>query len=390
MIIGIDGNEANVEKKVGVSSYAYELLWQFYQIRNPKSEIRNPKQITNPKFQIYIKEPPRNDLPKEADGWRYRVVKPRKMWTQIGLPLDLYLHRLRPDVFFTPTHYAPRFCPIPSVISIMDLSYIHFPQMFKKSDLYQLKNWTAYSVKNAKKVLTISEASKNDIIRHYQIDPERVIVTYPGIKMESEIPSKARFASGGRDQEPSMENLKKYKIEGDYILFVGTLQPRKNIVRLIEAFSTLGPKLYTLVVVGKPGWLYEEIYEAPKKFKVEDRVKFLDYVPDEDLPALYQNALCFVLPSLYEGFGLPVLEAMHYGCPVVTSNVSSLPEAAGDAAIMVDPESTESIKEGIEKVLGDKSLREKLVKKGYEQVKKFSWEKCARETLKVLEEVTAN
>lgn len=187
-----------------------------------------------------------------------------------------------------------------------------------------------------------------------------------------------------------MENLKKYKIEGDYILFVGTLQPRKNIVRLIEAFSTLGPKLYTLVVVGKPGWLYEEIYEAPKKFKVEDRVKFLDYVPDEDLPALYQNALCFVLPSLYEGFGLPVLEAMHYGCPVVTSNVSSLPEAAGDAAIMVDPESTESIKEGIEKVLGDKSLREKLVKKGYEQVKKFSWEKCARETLKVLEEVTAN
>lgn len=189
-----------------------------------------------------------------------------------------------------------------------------------------------------------------------------------------------------------MEKIrKKYGISGDYILFVGTLQPRKNLVRLIEAFSRLNPKPYTLIIVGKPGWMYEEIYQAPKKFGVEEKVKFLDYVSDEDLPSLYQNARCFVLPSLYEGFGLPVLEAMSYGCPVVTSNTSSLPEAGGEAAIYVDPESVESIKEGILKVLNfTPRARQDLIKKGYDQVKKFSWEKCARETLKVLEEVVKN
>ena len=378
MIIGIDGNEANVEKKVGVSEYAYELLWQFY--KNQEFRLRQGSGgqagIRN---QVYLKDNPRDDLPIERDGWNYRVVKPHKFWTQFGLPFDLYFHRPHPDVFFTPTHYAPRFCPVPSVISIMDLSYVHFPQMFRKSDLYQLQNWTAYSVRNARRILTISEASENDIIKHYRLKPEKVVVTYPGVKKDS----------GIKNHKLSMEDLRKrYGVGNDYILFVGTLQPRKNIVRLIEAFSQLdSPSNLTLAVVGKPGWLYEEIYKAPKKFGVEGKVKFLDYVPNEDLPLLYKNALCFVLPSLYEGFGLPVLEAMTYGCPVVTSNVSSLPEAAGEAAILVDPESVESIKEGIEKVIGDKTLRDSLVKKGYEQVKKFSWEKCAKETLKVLEEV---
>lgn len=378
MVIGIDGNEANVEEKVGVSEYAYELLWQFYK-----------KQVSSIKYQVYLKDKPRNDLPDENDEWKYRVVGPRKLWTQIGLPLDLYFHRPRPDIFFTPTHYAPRFCPTPSVVSIMDLSYVHFPQMFRGSDLYQLKNWTSYSVRNAQRILTISEASKNDIIEYYHLKSKKVVVTYPGIKVNPSASLRAR--SQMSKVKSANQNLKgKYGIEGEYILFVGTLQPRKNVARLIEAFSQLSSKSLTLVIVGKKGWLYEEILAAPKKFGIEGKIKFLDYVPDEDLPSLYQNALCFVLPSLYEGFGLPVLEAMSHGCPVVTSNVSSLPEAAGEAAVYVDPESVKSIKEGIEKVVKDKTLRENLIKKGYEQVKKFSWEKCALETLKVLEEVATS
>ena len=130
--------------------------------------------------------------------------------------------------------------------------------------------------------------------------------------------------------------------------------------------------------------------EYPKKFKDEDKVKFLDFVPDEDLPSFYKNAACFVLPSLYEGFGVPVLEAMKYGCPVVTSNVSSLPEAGGDAALYIDPLSVEDITKKLELVINDKDLRQKLIKKGYEQVKKFSWEKTARETLKVIEGLMIN
>ena len=190
-----------------------------------------------------------------------------------------------------------------------------------------------------------------------------------------------------------MQNSKllkeKYRVKGDYILFVGTLQPRKNIERLVEAFSRLKSKVknLNLVIIGKKGWMYEDILNAPEKYNVSDRVKFLDSVSDEELPVFYQNAICFVLPSLYEGFGLPVLEAMKYGCPVITSNVSSLPEAGGDAALYFNPENVNDIAEKIKKVIEDKTLREEMIQKGYQQIKKFSWEKTARETLQVLEQL---
>ncbi|MEK7518242.1 MAG: glycosyltransferase family 1 protein [Patescibacteria group bacterium] len=425
MLIGIDGNEANVEKRVGISEYAFELLREFHE--SQKSHLRQGfGGQANFKFQIYLKDRPREDLPKVSENWRYRVFGQKKLWTQIGLPFDLYFHKPRPDVFFSPTHYAPRFSPIPTVISIMDLSYIHYPEMFKRSDLYQLENWTRYSVKKAKKIFTISQASKDDIIKVYNVSEEKVVVTYPGVKLRTQSPiqSGTKLKSIMQGSELLKE---KYKIEGNYILFVGTLQPRKNIVRLIEAFAKVtselrslrqfknfsnasvpaaryhsprdtvaygdssekifhakAPRSLELIIVGKKGWLYEEILEAPKKFKIEDKVKFLDFVPDEDLPLLYKNALCFVLPSLYEGFGLPVLEAMKYGCPVITSNVSSLPEAGGDAALYVDPKSIDDIASKIKLLIADKKLRQELIRKGYEQVKKFSWEKTARETLRVL------
>lgn len=402
MIIGIDGNEANVNRRVGIGEYAYELLRQFYEIQKSKFKSQNDKS----KFKIYLKSKPVDDLPRQEVWWKYKIFGLTKLWTQFALPFNLYLGLPRPDVFFSPTHYAPRFSPIPIVISIMDLSYIYFPELFKKSDLYQLRNWTAYSVRNAKKVLTISKASKNDIIKQYQVPEDRVAVTYPGIKKESRI----------MNQESGINRIRKrYGIEGNFILFVGTLQPRKNISRLIEAFAKIrmDPNDYSkltrmkknsdafgqrirkdsdlqLVIVGKKGWLYEEILEAPKKFGIEDKVGFLDFVPDEDLPLLYQNAICFVLPSLYEGFGLPVLEAMKHGCPVITSNVSSLPEAGGDAAVYVDPNDTEDIAKKIKKVINDGKLRREMVEKGYEQVKKFSWEKTANETLEVLTQVANN
>ena len=366
MIIGIDGNEANVEKRVGISEYAFELIKFFERF---KIDIN---------FVIYLKEKPREDMPEEKDGWKYRVIGPGKFWTQFGLPLDLFFHKPRPDVFFTPTHYAPRFSPVPTVISIMDLSYIHFQELFKKKDLYQLENWTAYSAKNAKKILTISKFSKDDIIKTYKIPGGRVVVTYPGIKEEL-----------GIMKQESSELQGRYGIKGKYILFVGTLQPRKNIARLVEAFSKIKNDIQ-LVIVGKKGWMYEDILEAPRKFNVEDRIRFLEFVSNEDLPCLYENAECFVLPSLYEGFGLPVLEAMKYGCPVVISNVSSLPEAGGDAALYFDPNNVSDIASKIELVLNDAKLKKEMIEKGYRQVKKFSWEKTARETLKVLEEVVKN
>lgn len=374
MIVGIDGNEANVEKRLGVGEITYQLLVQF---SSAKLKAKNVKYV------IYLKNKPFAGMPEESEDWNYRVIKPGKLWTQWRLPLDLFMHNPRPDVFFTPTHYAPRFCPVPSVISIMDLAYVYFPELFKKRDLYKLNNWTKYSVRNATKIIAISSSTKNDIIKEYKVDPNKVEVVYPGIKLQNM----------KSPQNKSKEQLfDKYKIKRNFILFVGTLQPRKNISSLIEAFSRIKKqesriKNLELVIIGKKGWMYEEILNKPEELGIEDSVRFLDFVPDEDLGFFYENAICYVLPSLYEGFGLPVLEAMGYGCPVITSNISSLPEAGGDAAMYADPKNPDEIAEKISLLMENNELRQELIQKGFAQVKKFSWEKAARETLRVLEEV---
>lgn len=375
MNIAINGYEAVVPRfgfdaktklpiRVGSSAYCFELLKNLQKIDRKNN------------YTVFLPSNPSSDLPKETQNWKYKIIPKRKLWTITVLTPQFLFNNKNIDVFFTPTHYLPFFAPKNSVISILDVSYLYFQNLFKKKDLYQLKLWGRYSIKRAKKIITISKSSKDDIIKVYGVNPEIVHVTYPGIKQS--IDSKIS----------TMDDLrKKFGIRGDYILFVGTLQPRKNMIRLIEAFSRLNKKNLTLVIVGKKGWLYEEILYAPEKFEVKDKVLFIHNASDEDLPSFYKNALCFILPSLYEGFGLPILEAMKYGCPVLTSNVSSLPEAGGDAAIYFDPNNTDDIAQKLEKVITDPNLREEMVKKGKIQVKKFSWEKTARETLKVLEEV---
>ena len=379
MRIGINGYEAVVPRfgfnketglpnRVGSSEFCFQLLTRLKSM-DSKNE-----------YSIFLPIPPSKDLPLPDKHWRYEVFQSKKLWTILGLSKKLRNYKL--DVFFSPTHYLPLYTKAPSVVSILDVSYLYFPQLFKKKDLYQLKTWGGFSIKKAKKIITISNSSKNDIIKMYKVPEERVEVIYPGIKELKTSNLKLK----------NMEELnKRFEISSPYILFVGTLQPRKNIKRLIEAFSLLKEqetrsKKLQLVIVGKKGWQFEDILDAPKKYGVGDRVRFLDSVTDEDLPALYKNALCFCLPSLYEGFGLPILEAMQYGCPVATSNISSLPEAGGDAAVYFNPEDPEDIAKSLESIIQNSELRDKLIRKGYEQVKKFSWEKSAKQTLRVLED----
>jgi glycosyltransferase involved in cell wall biosynthesis len=368
MLIGIDANEANVVSRVGISEYAYQVLLKLY-------EFRRDNKI-NHSFVIYLKSQPLEGLPTPTDWWEYKIVKPTKLWTQLGLPFNLLRTFKKPDVFLSLTHYLPRFTTIPTVVSVMDLSFVHFPQTFRRGELYQLTRWTKYSVKMAKKVITISQSSKNDIIKTYKVDAKDVKVVHLGLKELS--------------METTPNNLKKFGITGRFILFVGTLQPRKNIIRLIKAFSLLPQDLkdtHQLVIIGRKGWLYEDILKTPSMLGVEDQVLFLESVTDRDLPLFYKKAEVFVLPSLYEGFGLPILEAMRFGCPVVTSNVSSLPEAGGDAALYFNPEDIEDMKSTIEKVLNDKTIRDKMIESGRIHYKKFTWEKAAKEVLETLEEV---
>lgn len=363
MIIAIDGYEANVSSRVGIGRYAYEIMRHLHLLHCAHT------------YRIYLPNPPLSDMPKQTPTWQYRVLWPKKMWTMFGLPVALATDRPQANVIFSPTHYIPRATSIPRVMSIMDVSYLHYPELFRPQDLYQLTHWTKYAISHAAKILTISEFSKDAIIKAYNVPRERVIVTYPGLTME---------AKGKRQKE-----------KGHYILSVGTLQPRKNYVRLIEAFSrflTLNKQKFgkiDLVIVGKKGWLYDEILAAPRKFGVEDQVRFLDFVPDEELAALYEHALCFALPSLYEGFGLPVLEAMACRVPVVVSRVSSLPEIAGPAGVYVAPEDVESITEGLLTAVRQRNLMQgrTRIQHGLVQVKKFTWENAATKTLEILEEV---
>lgn len=367
MHIGIDGNEANVEERVGIGEYAYQLIKHLSCFQNKHS------------FTIFLKSPPKVDFPKSSSNWNYLVFGPKFFWTWFALPFKLYFS-LRPDLFFSPTHYGPRFSPIPTVVSIMDLSYIYYPQLFKKKDLLQLINWTAYSVKKAKKIITISHFSKKTIVEYYKIDPDCVYVTYPGYNRE--------IYHQNYSKEKIEEVKRKYSLSA-YIIFVGTIQPRKNIVRLIRAFSSINisfPDL-KLVLVGKRGWLYEDILKMINQPGLKDKIIYLGYLEDKMIAKLYNGALAFVLPSLYEGFGLTVVEAMACGLPVVVSNSSSLPEVVGDAGVLVDGQSTLSISEGILKVIStdQEYFRKKLIERGLKRVQSFSWENCALNTINFLE-----
>lgn len=363
MKIGLDGNEANIKDRVGSGVYAYELLKEFAKNKNYY-------------FTVYLKEKPLDDLPKETANFKYRIFGPKKLWTRFALPLNLTFGS-KPDIFFSLGHYGPQFSKVPYVVTIFDLSYLHFPELFKKDDLYQLTNWSKHSIEKARHIFAISNSTKDDIVKNYKVPPSKITVTYMGYDK--------KFSP---QPESLVEKTKsKYKITGDYIIFIGTLQPRKNIDRLLKALRNLNidsKSALQLIVVGKKGWLFDSIFQEVKDLNLISSVIFTDYVSQEDLPALISGAKLYVLPSLYEGFGIPVIEAQACGVPVVVSNTSSLPEVVGESGILIDPKNVDSIADGIKKAL-DQETRSVLVRKGLENIKRFSWQECAQKTLQVLE-----
>lgn len=389
MKIWIDGYEANVPQRLGSNHVAYELIRHL-------EKIDRVNDCT-----ILLPNPPLSDLPKERIGWRYRVLRPKRLWTRIALPLALYTARQKPDIFFSPTHYIPRFSPatVKKIATIFDLSFLHFPEMFTKEDLWKLQNWTKFSIRNADHIITISKFSKKDIVKQYGMTEDQITVAYPGYdKEEFRVKSSRQGRGSPEAAKLKVEEIRrKYKIGENYIICIGTIQPRKNLVRLIEAFARIvgseqGGKLQ-LVIIGKTkgegrqGWMYEDILQAPRNLGIESRVKFLGFVPTEDLSILLSGALVFIQPSLWEGFGIPAVEAMATGVPVIVSNVSSLPEVVGKAGLLVDPYSLDQIEQAIRLVITDKKLRQKYSREGTVQAQRFSWDKMARVVLKVFEKM---
>ena len=362
MNIGIDGYEANIAQRVGIGQYAYQLLSEIYKL----DDINQ--------YTIFLPNNPLTDMPKPRTGWTYKIGRSGSFWTIRQLPG--LIKSIKLDSFFSPTHYCPWFTNLPKFISIMDLSYLKYPKMFKIKDLIQLRYLTAYSIKHAQKVFTISEYSKKEIIEQYNYPKDNIIVTYPGVnKVYTKI---NKFLA----QKPEIFN--KYNISKRFILFVGTLQPRKNISRLIQAFKSIESDLQ-LVLIGKKGWLYESILAQINKENTNNKIIYIDYIEENELAYLYSQAICLVLPSLFEGFGMPVVEAMSMGCPVVVSNNSSLPEIAQNAGIYVNPLKTEDIGKGILKAVKlTPEERSKLINQNYKQAQKFTWENCAKKTIEVI------
>lgn len=374
MNIWIDGYEANVLQRLGSSQIGFELLCHLEKIDH-KNE-----------YTILLPSTPLPDLPKERDGWRYKILRPNKLWTRIALPFALYSAKVKPDLIYSPTHYIPRFSPVKRIITIFDLSYLHFPEMIPKTDLWKMVNWGKFGIENANHIITISNFSKKDIIKNYKINSEKITVAYPGYDQNIFKPIK--------DIKKTDTIKEKYGVSGKYIIYIGTIQPRKNLLRLIEAFKTIDN--LKLVIVGKTkglgreGWMFDEILAEPAKLGIEEKIVFTGFVPTEELPNLMSGAETFILPSLWEGFGIPAVEAMACGVPVIVSNVSSLPEVVGNAGLLVDPYSVTQIEQAIRTITTDKKIREKRIKMGLEQAKKYSWDKMAKTVLNVFEEVVGN
>ena len=258
-----------------------------------------------------------------------------------------------------------------NVLTIYDLTFVKYPQYCNKTvrayahRVRRCLDWTDL-------ILTISESSKRDIVEYLGFDTDRIVVT----------PLASRYGMG---YQPNIPTFRPYDLNHPFILFVSTIGPRKNLIGLIEAFEALKrtQKIkHDLVLIGQKGWLYEPIFERIARSPYRDSIHHLDYLPDDVVAEFYRRADIFVYPSHYEGFGLPVLEAMTLGTPVVCSNNSSLPEVAGDAAVMIDAEDEMAIADAILKVIGDRVFRQELIAKGYEQALKFSWGHTAQETLK--------
>lgn len=368
MKIWIDGNEANLENRVGVNQYAASLIGSLEKL--PESTCHD--------FEICLQSPPLEHLPKERPGWRYKVFPGRGLWIITTLLPRLLLTTKKPDVLFTPSHYSPPFSPVPTVISIMDLSYLTHREQFRFKDFVQLKYWTEWSVRLAKKVIAISQSTKKEIEEYYPAAFGKVEVTLLGYDREKFKRRISKIKIG--------EVKTKYGIDGDYTLYLGTLKPSKNVEGLVRAFSKLQSLPLALVIAGKKGWLYERIFKLVEENKLTDKVIFTDFVSEKDKPALVAGAQVFVSPSFWEGFGIHILEAMALGTPVVCSRAGSLSEVGGQAVVYVDPGDPVSIAGGIRMALKNQV---ELSKRGLAQAKKFSWEKTARETLKILESATS-
>lgn len=364
MRIGIDASRATVQQRTGTENYSFRLLNELIRLDD------------DDEFVLYFREPPDpSSFPKSSDVTHQVITFPR-LWTHVRLSWEMLTSS--PDILFVPAHVLPVVHPMRTVVTIHDLGYLYHKDAHRTVDWCYLHLSTMYNARAATRIIADSEATKRDLIEKYSISPEKIVTVY--------LAHDEHFKPVENEGEVNAV-LDRYRIDEEYFLALGTLQPRKNLMGAIAAFATakrVHSIKHKLVIAGKPGWLAEAIYKKARSLGIENDVVFTGYVADKDLPALLTAATALVFTSLYEGFGLPALEAMACGTPVIASDVSSLPEVVGDAGVLVDPQDTVAISTAMARLAADQRLRAELSVKGLQRSKLFSWKKCAEETLEVI------
>ncbi|MFH1486891.1 MAG: glycosyltransferase family 1 protein [Chloroflexota bacterium] len=371
MHIGIDASRATPEQRMGTENYSLHLIRNLLALQRETPEH---------KLTLYFNQPPAPGLFPEQANCETKVMPRRHLWTHARLSWEMLRHA--PDVLFVPAHVLPVIHPKRSVVTIHDLGYLRYPGAHPFRQRLYLKLSTAHNARAATRIIAISENTKRDIVHYLKTDPDRIRVI-PLAASEEFRPD--------IDLKEVATLLHRYSIDREYILYVGPLHARKNVLRLIDALALLKTEKGAqprLVIAGKKGWIPKEVMRhiAP----VADSITLTGFISPQELPLFYAGASAFVMPSLFEGFGLPVLEAMACGTPVIAARSSSLPEVAGDAALMVDPESVRDIADAIERLAGDKELQRELRQKGLARAKQFSWQRTAAETMALLEEVASS
>jgi len=322
----------------------------------------------------------------EELGDNFRAVpepaRPYSASEQLRIPMDLRREGI--DLFHAPHYVLPPLTPCKSVVTIHDCIHLRFPQYLPNRLAYAYARSSLwFATHRSNRVLTVSEASKRDILRYFHVPEGKIDVIYNAID--------ERFGEPPAPEE--IERVRdRYQLNAPYVLYAGNIKPHKNLERLIEAFHMLRRgdlEHVKMLIIGDEISKYATLRRAVHRYKLHKHVRFFGFVPDKTLAVFYRLARAFVFPSLYEGFGLPPLEAMASGTPVITSNISSLPEVVGDAALLIDPYDASAIADAMRRVLLDSDLRDDLRQRGLRRVSEFSWERSVRRVREIYEEVLA-
>jgi glycosyltransferase involved in cell wall biosynthesis len=363
MLIGIDASRAFVKTKTGIEEYSYQVIKNLRGCLAEKDQVilyLDPR-VNNLKYIDF-------DLPK---NWQTKFLRTSKFWTQVRLSLEMFFHPV--DVLFVPAHTVPIIHPKNTVVTIHGLEYEFCPGAYSRFERMYMRWSIRRSCRWAKRIIAVSDNTRDDLIELYDVSKEKISVVFEGYSNDNFQFPISNFQSSSNGKISNFKN---------YFLFVGRLEERKNIIGIVEAFEILKKNheiSHKLILVGKFGYGGEKIRERIYGSEYKSDIILTGYVSEEKKYYLLSNAEVFLFPTFYEGFGLPILEAESVGTPVITSNISSMPEVAGDSAVLVDPKDPKEIAESIQKLISNESYKNDIIEKGFENVKRFNWEKCARE-----------